>query len=62
MALESYITSLGICLVCSDIKRGFKWEQLTLDDSHVLRFRCLVCQCGIELVDVEMVVTSDVKD
>jgi hypothetical protein len=49
-----------LCLTCGDIQRGLEWLQLALDDSHVVRYHAVECQCSYRLVEVEVVESADV--
>lgn len=47
-----------MCERCQDVML-IEWQQLTLDDSHIVEYRAAKCLCGVRLLTAAVVVTED---
>ena len=52
---------MKMCNVCGDLQLHIAWRQLSLDDSHQVRYTACECACGYTLIAVTIEVTVDAE-
>lgn len=50
-----------MCDTCGDLLLHIAWRQLSLDDSHEIRYTACECRCGYRLLAAVVVKTERVK-